>query len=221
MKVEFKQKKKNFSMVSNVIAKDNTISLKAKGMCLILVHFPENWHFYEEKLQNYTSDGKTAISNALKELEFSGYLYRKQLREKGRFASKVWIFSDEGLSQDDLLDFIEIRKTDIGKMDSEKTVTTNTHSIKTNKHNTKNSQKKGRKKKFYDFVNVLKANAMEYPNLEIVFETHLYSFANIDGQLLLKDKASGIVLSKVHASKLYQKMANSTKVQIIRGEKCV
>ncbi|ARU48109.1 hypothetical protein Sdiek1_0943 [Sulfurospirillum diekertiae] len=146
MKVEFKQKKKNFSMVSNVIAKDNTISLKAKGICLILVHFPENWHFYEEKLQDYTNDGKTAISNALKELEFSGYLYRKQLREKGRFASKVWIFSDEGLSQDDLRDFLEIRKTDIGKNDSGKSSTTNTHSNQTKECNKKNPQKKGRKK---------------------------------------------------------------------------
>lgn len=221
MKIDLKQKRKNFTIISNVIAKDNTISLKAKGMCLILVHFPENWHFYEENLQNYTGDGKTTIANALKELEKNGYLYREQLREKGRFSNKIWIFSDEKLNSDNMKEFTEIRKTDIGKMDSEKKVTTNTHSIKTNEQNKKNSQKKGRKKKFYDFVNVLKANAMEYPNLEIAFETHLYSFANIDGQLLLKDKASGIVLSKVHASKLYQKMANSTNIKIIRGEKCV
>lgn len=219
MKVEFKQKKKNFSMVSNVIAKDNTISLKAKGMCLILVHFPENWHFYEEKLQDYTSDGKTAISNALKELEFSGYLYRKQLREKGRFASKVWIFSDEGLIQDDLQDFIEIRKTDIGKMDSEKTITINTHSIKTKESNKKNPQKKGRKKAYFEFVNVLKMNAMEYPNLKILFEENTYIFVNINGKFLLKDETNNMVLSTIHASKLYQKMANSAKVQIVRGEK--
>lgn len=221
MKVNLKQKKKNFTIISNTIARDINISLKAKGMSLVIAHFPSDWIFYEENLQNYTSDGKTAISNALKELELSGYLYRKQLRENGRFSNKIWIFSDDKLNNDDLEEFAEIRKTDIGKMDNGKTVTTNTHSIKTNEQNKKNSQKKGRKKKFYDFVNVLKANAMEYPNLEIVFETHLYSFANIDGQLLLQDKASGIVLSKVHASKLYQKMANSTKVQIIRGEKCV
>lgn len=219
MKVEFKQKKKNFSMVSNVIAKDNTISLKAKGMCLILVHFPENWHFYEEKLQDYTNDGKTAISNALKELEFSGYLYRKQLREKGRFASKVWIFSDEGLSQDDLRDFLEIRKTDIGKNDSGKSSTTNTHSNQTKECNKKNPQKKGRKKSYYEFVNILKSNVSEYPHLKVEFENITYSFEKINGQLLLKDEVNGIVLSKIHASKLYQKMANSAKVQIVRGEK--
>ena len=128
MKVTLQQKKKNFTMVSNIIAKDNTISLKAKGMCLILVHFPQDWHFYEEKLQDYTSDGKTAISNALKELEVSGYLFRKQLREKGRFSNKLWIFSDEKLSSEDLKDFNEKKKTNIGKTDSGKPLTTNTHS---------------------------------------------------------------------------------------------
>ncbi|MDY0194329.1 MAG: hypothetical protein RBR93_12520 [Aliarcobacter butzleri] len=219
MKVELKQKKKNFTMVSNVIARDSTISLKAKGMCLILVHFPQDWHFYEDKLQDYTADGKTAIANALKELEVNGYLYRKQQREKGRFSNKVWIFSDEKLSSDDLAEFTEIRKTDIGKKDSEKTVTTNTHSTKTNEENKKNPQKKGRKKKFYDFVNVLKANVMEYPSLKVVFEDSTYTFTNINGQLLLKDERSNIVLSKVHASKLYQKMAGCTSLKIVRGEK--
>ena len=195
------------------------ISLKAKGMCLIIAHFPDNWNFYEEALKNYTIDGKTAIANALKELENSGYLHRKQLREKGRFGSKVWIFNDEGLCKDDLPDLTEIRKSDIGQIDSGKSSTINTHSIKTNEQNKKNSQKKGRKKKFYDFVNVLKSNAMEYSNLKIVFEDNTYSFANINGQLLLRDDKSDFVFSKNVASKLYQKMANSTNVQIIRGEK--
>lgn len=219
MNIKLKEKKKNFSMVSNIISRDINISLKAKGMYLILGHFPDNWKFYEDKLQDYTTDGKTAIANALKELEVNGYLYRKQQREKGRFSNKVWIFSDEKLSSDDLAEFTEIRNIDIGEVDSEKTVTTNTHSIKTNEQNKKNTQKKGRKKQFYDFVNVLKANAVEYPNLEIVFEKNTYSFVNINGRLFLKDEASGIVLSKVYASKLYQKMANSQEVKIVRGSK--
>lgn len=219
MKVNLQQKKKNFTMVSNIIAKDNTISLKAKGMCLILVHFPQDWHFYEEKLQDYASDGKTAISNALKELEVSGYLFRKQLREKGRFSNKLWIFSDEKLSSEDLKDFTEMRKTDVGKNDNQKPLTTNTHSNQTKESNKKNTQKKGRKKAYYEFVNVLKSNSMEYPNLKVVFEDITYSFINKNGQMLLKDEASDIVLSKVYASKLYQKMANSLNVQIIRGQR--
>lgn len=217
MKVELKKNKKNFTMISNVVAKDVKISLKAKGMCLIIAHFPDNWNFYEEALKNYTIDGKTAISNALKELENSGYLHRKQLREKGRFGSKVWTFNDEGLCKDDLPDLTEIRKSDIGQIDSGKSSTINTHSNHTQEFNKKNPQK--RKKAYYEFVNVLKSNAMEYSNLKIVFEDNTYSFANINGQLLLRDDRSDFVFSKNVASKLYQKMANSAKVQIIRGEK--
>lgn len=219
MKVEFKQKKKNFTIISNTIVRDINISLKAKGMSLIIAHFPCDWVFYEENLQNYTNDGKTAISNALKELEVNGYLYREQLREKGKFSNKIWVFSDEKLNSDNLEELTGIRKTDVGKNDSGKSSTTNTHSTKTKESNKKIIQKNGRKKAYYEFVNVLKSNASAYPHLKVVFEDIIYSFANIDGQLLLKDKASGIVLSKVHASKLYQKMANSAKVQIIRGEK--
>lgn len=219
MKIDLIQKRKNFTIISNLIAKDINISLKAKGMSLVIAHFPSDWIFYEENLQNYTSDGKTAISNALKELELSGYLYRKQLRENGRFSNKIWIFSDEKLNNDDLEEFAGIRKTDVGKNDSGKSSTTNTHSNQTKECNKKNPQKSKRKKAYYEFVNVLKSNVMEYPNLKVLFEENTYTFVNIKGQLLLKDETSNIVLSTTHASKLYQKMANSLKVKIIRGEK--
>ena len=219
MKVELKKNKKNFTMISNVVAKDVKISLKAKGMCLIIAHFPDNWNFYEEALKNYTIDGKTAISNALKELENSGYPHRKQLREKGRFGSKVWTFNDEGLCKDDLPDFTDVRKTDVGKNDSGKSSTTNTHSNQTKECNKKNPQKRKRKKAYYEFVNVLKSNAIEYPNLKVIFEENTYTVVKINGQLLLKDQTNNKVLSTIHASKLYQKMANSAKVQIVRGEK--
>jgi hypothetical protein len=220
MKVNLKQKRKNFTIISNILAKDANISLKAKGMSLIIAHFPDDWHFYEEKLQEFCMDKRTAIANALKELENAGYLHRKQLREKGRFANKVWIFSDEGLSEDDILGITtECRKPDIGKTDHGKSHTTNTHSINTKEYKKKNTQKKGRKKKFYDYVNLLKQSAEQYPDLQVEFENKTYCFQNVNGQLLLKDKESDIILSKVAAERLYQKMANSFEVKVIRGKK--
>lgn len=220
MRIHFKQKKKNFSMVSNTLVKDTSISLKAKGMCLILVHFPDDWNFYEEKLQDYTLDGRTAITNALKELEQNGYLYRKQLREKGKFANKIWIFNDEGLTEEEIMEFCtDCRKPEIGISDVGKSATTNTHSTKTKEDYKKNTQKKGKKKKFYDFINRLKESAMQYPNLTIEFENKIYSFENINGLLLLKDNKSNVILAKVAAERLYQKMANSLELKILRGIK--
>jgi hypothetical protein len=218
MKILLKQKRKNFSLVSNILAKDTKISLKAKGMCLILVHFPDDWRFYEEKLQDFTLDGRTSIANALKELEQNGYLYREQLRKKGRFANKVWIFNDEGLTEDEIIEFrTDCRNSDNGCSDIEKSATINTHSIKTKEDNKKNTHKKSRKKSFYNFVNVLKSNAMQYPNLQIEFENKTYAFETINGQFLLKDKQSDIVLPKVLAENLYKKMANSSELKISRG----
>lgn len=220
MKVNLKQKRKNFTIISNLLAKDTELSLKAKGMSLIIAHFPENWYFYEEKLQDYCKDKRTAIANALKELESAGYLFRKQLRVKGRFANKLWVFNDEKLSKEELSEInTECIKSDIGFSDFKKTTCSNTHSKHTKESNKKNTQKKGRKKKFYDFVNLLKQSAEQYPDLQIEFENKTYSFANVNGQLLLKDQENNIILSKIHAERLYQKMANSFEVKVIRGEK--
>lgn len=218
MKVELKQKRKNFTIISNLIAKDINISLKAKGMSLIIAHFPPDWIFYEEKLQECCIDKRTAISNALKELENAGYLHREQLREKGKFANKIWIFNDEGLSKDDILGSnTECRKTDVGFSDFVKSPAINTHSINTQENNKKNPQKKGMKKKFYNFVNTLKENAKQYPNLQVIFENKVYCFELMNHQYLLKDVENDIILSKIAAEKLYQKMANSLDLKIVRG----
>ncbi len=199
-----KLKKTNFTMISNVIVRDSQLSLKAKGMALILSHFPPNWHFYQEKLQDYSLDRRTAVSNALKELESRGYLKRTQIRENGRFSNKIWKFNDEYLLVDD-------------KADCRKTTTTNTHSNNTKEGNKKNTQKKNKRRAYYEFVNRLKDNALSYPNLIIEFEDKRYCFAKINEQLLLQDVVSKIILSKIHADRIYQKMALSLDLIIDRG----
>lgn len=218
MKVNLKKKKSNFTMLSNIIIQDSTISLKAKGMSLIIAHFPDDWVFIEETMQNYTSDARTAISNSLKELEKAGYLKRCQLREKGKFSNKIWIFSDEGLSDAYVNGILsECRKPDIGFADIGKSTTTNTHSRNTKEEKKKNTQKKPKKKSFYDFVNILKASVEQYPNLIVKFEGTVYGFEKINGSFLIKDYLTNQILSKIVAEKLYQKMANSLDVEIIRS----
>lgn len=199
-----KLKKTNFTMISNVIVMDNQLSLKAKGMALILTHFPPNWHFYQEKLQDYVLDRRTAVSNALKELESRGYLRRTQLRENGKFANKIWEFNDEYVLVDD-------------KAECRKTTTTNTHSNNIKESNKKNTQKKNKRRAYFEFVNRLKDNALSYPNLIIEFEDKKYCFAKINRQLLLQDVVSKIILSKIHADRIYQKMALSLDLVIDRG----
>jgi hypothetical protein len=187
-------------------------------MSLIISHFPDDWHFYEENLQNYTKDGRTAIANALKELEDTSYLYREQLRKKGRFSNKIWIFNDEGLSHSDINILCpECRKTEIGNFDIVRATTTNTHSTDIQEYKKKNTQKKGRKKKYYDYVNLLKKESLKYPHFTILYDNNYYEFVVKNGLQLLKDKQSQIILSKVQAENLYKRMHKSQDVQIIRG----
>ena len=199
-----KLKKTNFTMISNVIVRDSQLSLKAKGMALILSHFPANWHFYQEKLQDYALDRRTAVSNALKELESRGYLRRTQYRENGKFTNKIWEFNDEYVCVDD-------------KAESRKTTTINTHSNNIKESNKKNTQKKNKRRAYFEFVNRLKDNALSYPNLIIEFEDKKYCFVKINGQLLLQDVVSKIILSKIHADRIYQRMALSLDLVIDRG----
>ena len=205
MKIKIKKKKKNFTMIDNEVIYDHTISLKSKGMCLILNSFPNDWQFHEEYLQKFTKDKRTAIANALKELELARYLYREQLRKKGKFANKMWIVSDTVLTDEDIIEIC----ADCDINHKKRKFVAN--------HNAKEKKKKNRKKKFYDFVNKLKDNAQKYPNMSIEFEGKIYCFINKNDQFLLTDMQSGIVYSKVEAERLYQKMAKSVDLKISRN----
>lgn len=57
---------------------------------------------------------------------------------------------------------------------------------------------------------------MEYPDLTIIFEDKYYDFIEKNGKLLLRDKHSKIILSKVHAENLYSKMCDSVDTIIKR-----
>lgn len=220
MKNHLIKKKKNFTIISNLIAKDTSISLKAKGMSLIIAHFPNNWSFYENTMQDFTKDGKTAISNALKELEAANYLYRIQSRNKfGKFDKKEWLFNDEKIKDVEKEEFLSVIKKPVSGISVVRnTGNTNTHSNKTIEEN-KKTTKKGSKKKYYDFVNRLRENALYYPDMQIEFEGSIYVFCNVNGVLLLKNYMKDNILSKIDAEKIYQKMSISHKLKIDRGVK--
>lgn len=85
--------KECFTVISNNIFKDKSLSLKGRGMLVTLLSLPDNWEFSENGLEKIFNDGITAIRSALKELEEKGYLLRtKHRNEKGQFYSEWMIF---------------------------------------------------------------------------------------------------------------------------------
>lgn len=62
---------------------DRTLSLRAKGMIALLSALPAGSPQTIEMLSELTSDGTTAVSSALKELEARGYISRARKGQDG------------------------------------------------------------------------------------------------------------------------------------------
>lgn len=117
---------------------NENLSFKAKGILAYLLSKPDDWQVYEVDLQKHATDGKTSISNGIKELIEAGYIEREMKRnEKGQFRGYEYRvyevppesgFSDIGLSEN-------------GKVD-----TTNNYITKNKETNTNNGHQQSAKK---------------------------------------------------------------------------
>ena len=80
------EKRSNFTVVDNTFIRDNNLSLKAKGLMLLMLSLPPEWDYSISGLSAICQEGKTAIRNCLKELEDNYYLIRERKNnEKGYF----------------------------------------------------------------------------------------------------------------------------------------
>jgi predicted transcriptional regulator len=80
------EKRSNFTVVDNTFIRDNNLSLKAKGLMLLMLSLPPEWDYSIAGLSAICQEGKTAIRNCLKELEENYYLIRERRNnEKGYF----------------------------------------------------------------------------------------------------------------------------------------
>ncbi len=64
----------NFTIVSNALLRSTEISLKALGLLLRVLSFPDDWDYSVSGLVAICKEGKTAIDSALKELKNAHYL---------------------------------------------------------------------------------------------------------------------------------------------------
>lgn len=79
----FRKKRNNFSMVSNHIIRDNTVSLKAKGLYALIQSYItiEDFTLYKGFLQSKCCEGKKAFDSAWKELKDVGYLVQYRMQD--------------------------------------------------------------------------------------------------------------------------------------------
>ena len=120
------EKDKNFTTINNEFIFNKNLSLKAKGLLCHLLALPNDWKLYVEEVEKWSTDGKSAIYSAFKELTSNGYMIREQKREKGKIVSWDYIVYEKPLT-----DFQEIENLHI---ENQPLLNTN---IKLNTNNTK------------------------------------------------------------------------------------
>ena len=120
------EKSKNFTTINNEFIFNKNLSLKAKGLLCHLLALPNDWKLYVEEVEKWSTDGKSSIYSAFKELTSNGYMKRKQIREKGKIVSWDYIVYEKPHT-----DFQEIEKLDV---ENQPLLNTN---IKLNTNNTK------------------------------------------------------------------------------------
>lgn len=87
-----------YTPVGNVLLRDKSLSLAAKGLLCVMLSKPDDWEFNERNLATQSASGLAATRKALRELESHGYLCREHPRkEGGRFAKWKWTVSEEPL----------------------------------------------------------------------------------------------------------------------------
>ena len=69
-----RQKPKGYTVISNYMFTNDTLSLKAIGLFCYMVSRPEGWNFSERGLASQLKDGKASIASALKELKEKKYI---------------------------------------------------------------------------------------------------------------------------------------------------
>ena len=91
--------KKGWTTVYRSVAQDTRLTLKARGLFLLMQSLPEDWTYTISGLAAKAGTGKDQVRAALKELAEVGYLVKEQAHDSGgKFTRNVFILQDEAPS---------------------------------------------------------------------------------------------------------------------------
>lgn len=134
-------KLKNFTTISNYLIKDENLSLKDKGMMVVLLSLPETWEYSVLGLTAICKESKNTINDILNNLEKNEYLERKRIYENGKI--KNWEYNIYELPKTLYLKENQLhpKKQDIENLDIEILDIENSTQLNTKELNTKKSKK--------------------------------------------------------------------------------
>lgn len=92
-------RRKPFVVLYREVARDQRLSLEARGLFLVMCSLPEDWQYTVSGLGTVAGCNKHKIRRLLQELEEVGYLVRQQSHSGGgKFAGNVYVLQDEAPS---------------------------------------------------------------------------------------------------------------------------
>ena len=83
-------KTNKYTQIENCTLQDKNLSLKAKGLLVLMLSLPNTWNFSVNGLKAMCTESTTAIRTALQELEDKNYLYRERVHKNGRLAEMMY-----------------------------------------------------------------------------------------------------------------------------------
>lgn len=92
----------NFTMVPNVLLRDKSVSLKAKGIYALLYSKPDGWTYIEGNLIEESKDARDSFRSGMAELAAAGWMSKEQVvDDKGRFSHNDLRLHDQKQKPDD------------------------------------------------------------------------------------------------------------------------
>jgi len=94
-------RKHHYTTVPNSMARDSSLSFKARGILLLVLSNVDEWVVHQSWLEEQGLEGREAIRSGMKELVMAGYARYEEVREAGMFVAGRWTFTDEPNLPDD------------------------------------------------------------------------------------------------------------------------
>lgn len=89
-------RRSGFAVVYRSVAQDDRLSLKARGLYVLMASLPDNWEYTIAGLAKKAGTGRDQIRSALQELLHVGYLVKEQAHgNDGKFARNVFVLQEE------------------------------------------------------------------------------------------------------------------------------
>lgn len=97
------EKSKDYTVMSNYHLRDNSLSLKAKGLLSQMLSLPEGWDYTLAGLSMINKESKDAIRAAVNELEDAGYVQRHQTVDaSGKFSCNEYVIHEQPFFEEPL-----------------------------------------------------------------------------------------------------------------------